>query len=236
MHLDCPFFSSELLQERERRDIIDSYPAMRDAEYQTPDTIPMATRNIKKFPAKLKHDVSLKRLQYLVSGIFRPLDVLALEISRDHHNPNVQRYLEMLADARLLLLNLSAQMNEMRNTLAFQAMNPSFTSPNNSTDNNNYTMSLTDFQAALAQQTTAFQTYNKATYANKKPRFNQQPQFQQRSSFNHTPPNQFFRPGPSSQQGGYNQQSNFQFKPNSHNNRSNNNDRSTNLFRNNQQQ
>ncbi|CAO3693379.1 unnamed protein product [Rhizopus microsporus] len=57
--------------------------------------------------------MALKRLQYLISGIFRPLDILGHEISLDNENANIQRYLTILADCRTLLLNLSSQVNDM---------------------------------------------------------------------------------------------------------------------------
>ncbi|CEI97505.1 hypothetical protein RMCBS344292_11637 [Rhizopus microsporus] len=72
--------------------------------------------------------MALKRLQYLISGIFRPLDILGHEISLDNENANIQRYLTILADCRTLLLNLSSQVNDMRNTLGFQTINPTFKS------------------------------------------------------------------------------------------------------------
>ena len=67
-------------------------------------------------------------LQYLLSGVFRPLDVLGLEVSQDTNNPSIQRYLHMLKDCRELFLNVSAQINDLCNNIAFQAINPSFSS------------------------------------------------------------------------------------------------------------
>ncbi|KAI8888497.1 hypothetical protein K501DRAFT_153775, partial [Backusella circina FSU 941] len=92
----------------------------------------------------------LKRLQYMLSGDFRPLDVLDLEVSKYTNNDNVQRYLYMPRDCRQFLLNVTAQINGMCNNIAFQTMNPTFRSqsPNAST---NYTMSPIDFQAVLLQ-------------------------------------------------------------------------------------
>ncbi|KAI7905178.1 uncharacterized protein BX663DRAFT_501978 [Cokeromyces recurvatus] len=79
-------------------DIIERYPGMKNTDYQPPDTIPVAARSMK--PAQTKHDRSLKRLQYLSSGIFCPLNILALELSRETDNPNIQRYLHMLSNCR----------------------------------------------------------------------------------------------------------------------------------------
>jgi hypothetical protein len=83
-----------------------------------PDTIPSAARKMNKYQAK--QDMSLKRLQYLLSGVFRPLDVLGLEISQNINNENIQRYLHMLKDCRALLFNVPVQINDMRNNIAFK--------------------------------------------------------------------------------------------------------------------
>jgi hypothetical protein len=93
-----------------------------------------------------------------------------LEISKEVDNANVQRYLHMLRDCRSLLLNVSAQVNELRNTIAFQAINPQFTSTSSSTTN--FTMSPEAFQTALVQQTTTAQALkNAGNQRNKKRNF-----------------------------------------------------------------
>jgi hypothetical protein len=98
---------------------------------------------------KSKQDMLFKRLQYMLSGVFRPLDVDGLKLSQDVNSDNTQRYLHMLKDCRSLLLNISAQINDMRNNIAFQAINPSFSSRAVSNTNHNVTMSPAEFQAAL---------------------------------------------------------------------------------------
>ncbi|KAI9470859.1 MAG: hypothetical protein EXX96DRAFT_585973 [Benjaminiella poitrasii] len=85
----------------------------------------------------MEHDASLKRLQYLVYGIFRPLDILGHEIILDAENTAAQRYMEILLDCRLLLLNLSSQTN--------------------------YVTPITEFQSAVARQINTAQTFRKAT-------------------------------------------------------------------------
>ncbi|EIE84222.1 hypothetical protein RO3G_08932 [Rhizopus delemar RA 99-880] len=106
--------------------------------------------------------MSLKRLQYLLSGDFRLLDVLGLEISQDVNNDNVRRYLHMLKDCQTLFLNALAQTNDMRNNVAFQTINPSF-SFNASANNHNFIMSPAKFQAALVQQTDTSQAIKNAS-------------------------------------------------------------------------
>jgi hypothetical protein len=149
--LDAPLFTSSPLSDDKRHKTIEKYPTMDTVQYQPPDTVPIATSKMNKF--QTKQEMSLKRLQYMVPGVFRPLDVLGLEIINHVNNQNAQRYLYMLADCRSLLLNVSSQINEMRNNIAFQVSNPSFTSTP-SASSANYTMSPADFQAALVQQTT----------------------------------------------------------------------------------
>ena len=98
-------------------------------------------------PPQTKQDMALKRLQYLISGIFCPLNIFGHEISLDNENANIQRYLTILADCHTLLLNLSSQVNNMRNTMAFQTINPTFKSTAAPTKSS--MMPLADFQAAL---------------------------------------------------------------------------------------
>ncbi|KAG2203119.1 hypothetical protein INT47_004926 [Mucor saturninus] len=180
LQLESSLFPATMLTDDERRKVIENYPNIDGVQCQPPDTIPMASRKMKPFQSK--QDMSLKRLQYLISGVFRPMDVLGLEISKETDNQNVQRYLYMLRDCRSLLLNVSAQINEMRNTLAIQAINPTFSSP--SGGNANYTMAPADFQALLVQQTAAAQAVQKATggaFKNKK-RFNNNNNFYQQQT------------------------------------------------------
>ncbi|KAI8339284.1 hypothetical protein BD560DRAFT_459511 [Blakeslea trispora] len=197
MQFNQPLFTTNTLTDDKRKVIIEQYPGQKDMDYQHPDTVPLAARAMK--PHLKKQDRSLKRLQYLALATFRPLDGLALELSNDNTNPNVQRYLHMLNDCRSLLLNLTSDMTEMRKTIAFQAINPCFSSTDPSSQHT-YIMPVDNFQAALAQQTITLQNVQKAS------RFDQRPQVNtNQTHFSHTTqPQQFFRIGPSSQQGGYN--------------------------------
>ena len=159
MQFGKSLFTTPTLSDDARREIIECYLGMKNTDYQPPDTIPVAARSMK--PAQSKHDRSLKRLRCLTSGAFRPLYVLALELSREVTNPNVQTYLHILSDSRNLLLNLSSEITEIRKNIAFQAINPRFSSTGSSSSSN-YIMLLKEFQTALAQQTTNVQDVNKA--------------------------------------------------------------------------
>lgn len=75
--LDSSLFPTTMLPDDERSKLIDQYLNIEQLRYQPPDTIPSATRKMNKYQSK--QDMSLKRLQYLLSGVFRPLDVLGYE-------------------------------------------------------------------------------------------------------------------------------------------------------------
>jgi hypothetical protein len=218
--LDEPLFTSSPLSDEERKRNIEKYPPIQYLQYQPPDTMPIAAKRMSK--SHSKQDLSLKRLQYLVSGIFRPMDVLGLEISKDENAENAERYSCMLADCRLLLRNLASQITELRKNIAFQAVNPNFTASSNSS---NLIMDPSEFQTSLGQQVTNAQTLQNAT---KKPRFRKGNFSTSRNSNQAAqpqPPQQFFRSGPSSEQGGYdanyNKDNNPFWNKNGHNNNGN---------------
>ncbi|ORE22272.1 hypothetical protein BCV71DRAFT_165225, partial [Rhizopus microsporus] len=145
LSLDKAIFATPALSDDQRPKIIERYPTMGNVQYQPPNAIPDAAHRMK--PPQTKQDMALKRLQYLISGIFCPLNIFGHEISLDNENANIQRYLTILADCHTLLLNLSSQVNNMRNTMAFQTINPTFKSTAAPTKSS--MMPLADFQAAL---------------------------------------------------------------------------------------
>lgn len=120
--MDKAIFATPALSDDQRPKIIERYPTMGNVQYQPPNAIPDAAHRMK--PPQTKQDMALKRLQYLISGIFCPLNIFGHEISLDNENVSIQRYLTILSDYRTLLLNLSSQVNGMRHTLAFQTINP----------------------------------------------------------------------------------------------------------------
>ncbi|CAO3632652.1 unnamed protein product [Mucor hiemalis] len=167
--LDSPLYSTPLA-EKERHKKIDRYPKVDQIQYQPPDTVPTAHRKMSK--EQTNQDMALKRLQYRLSEVFRPLDVLGLELSQDTRNENTDRYLTMLKDCRSLLLDVCAQTNNMRTNVAFQAIDPSFSANPvvKETSNKTYTMSPAEFQAAIDKQSTAHQTHEVASNPSKKKR------------------------------------------------------------------
>ncbi|KAG2211367.1 hypothetical protein INT45_010580 [Circinella minor] len=88
LSLDSSLFLTTMLTDDERHKTIDQYPNMDNLQYQPPNTIPTATRKMNKY--QVKQDMSLKHLQYLLSEVFRPFDVLGLEISQGTNNANIQ--------------------------------------------------------------------------------------------------------------------------------------------------
>ena len=78
--LDRNLFNSTTLTDDERGSIIDTYPPMSDTNYQPPQTMPGSRRKMNKGQAQ--EDTTLRNLQYLISGVFRPLDILGSEICK----------------------------------------------------------------------------------------------------------------------------------------------------------
>ncbi|KAI8327858.1 hypothetical protein BC941DRAFT_457997 [Chlamydoabsidia padenii] len=160
MNLDAPLHTSPMLSDSERRTIIESYPPMAHMEYKAPATIPTAERLMNK--GQRYEDNNLKHLQYLLSAVFRPLDILSHElVSSESGNPNLERYCTILSDVRKLLLHTCAAMTQSRNNIALRAVNPSFSVKSDSEVN--YTLPLDEFKNTLIQQTAARRATREAT-------------------------------------------------------------------------
>lgn len=72
-------------------------------------------------------DSSLKQLQYSLSAVYRPLDVLCHElVSSESGNPNLERHCTMLGNVYKLLLHAGSSMTHIQNNIALHAVNPSF--------------------------------------------------------------------------------------------------------------
>jgi hypothetical protein len=123
-----------------------------------PVTLPLAARHISNEQSKFSR--SLKSIQYLLSAIIHPLDVLRFSIAEENNDATMHRYLKMLADCRALL-NASTEITNLRNDLAFKVVNPSY-SNSTSAFNAVYTMDPAVFQASLSQQTTTAQAFRQA--------------------------------------------------------------------------
>ncbi|EIE88314.1 hypothetical protein RO3G_13025 [Rhizopus delemar RA 99-880] len=227
MNLDAPLHTSALLSDLERKTIIESYPPMAHLDYKAPATIPSAERMMNK--GQRYEDNSLKQLQYLLSAVYRPLDILSHElVSSEAGNPNLERYCTMLRDVHKLLLHVGASMTHTRNNIALRAVNPSFSMK---TGNEvNYTLPLDEFQNTLIQQTAARKATREATINKRQRRRFPNGNSSSSGSFLSGPDQQFFRAGPPSEQGGFPNNTNTNFNYNSNHSNSNN---SSNNFRNN---
>ncbi|KAI8077992.1 uncharacterized protein B0P05DRAFT_543657 [Gilbertella persicaria] len=63
-------------------------------------------------------DKMLKYHQYVASAIFRPLDILAHEISTEFDNPNVYKYLQIIKDIGHLVLHTNYDLTNSRKNIA----------------------------------------------------------------------------------------------------------------------
>ncbi|CEP15065.1 hypothetical protein [Parasitella parasitica] len=139
MELDVPLHTSKPLSDTDRKSIIEAYPPMAHIDYKAPTTIPTAERAMNK--GQKLEDNSLKHLQYLLSAVFRPLDILTHEMfTHDSGNPNLERYGTMLRDIRHFLIHVCSSMTHQRNNIA-----------------------LHEFQSTLIQQTAARRATREAT-------------------------------------------------------------------------
>ncbi|OBZ81560.1 hypothetical protein A0J61_10390 [Choanephora cucurbitarum] len=158
--LDRDLFNNEVLLDETRGELIDKYPPMRQLNYQPPPTMPEAKRRMNASQAK--EDINFKHIQYLLSGTFRPLDILASEVCiTDLPNDHPQRFIEIINDIRSLMLNINASISSSRTDIAFRDINPSFRAP--STNNQNYLMSSKAFQSAISQQSSSNKALKEAS-------------------------------------------------------------------------
>ncbi|KAI8351498.1 hypothetical protein EDC96DRAFT_467139, partial [Choanephora cucurbitarum] len=207
--LDRDLFNNDVLSDEARGELIDKYPPIRQLNYQPPLTMPEAKRRMNT--SQTKEDVTLKHMQYLLSGTFRPLDILASEIcTTDLPNDHSQRFIEIINDIRSLMLNVNASISSSRKDIAFRAINPSFRAP--STGNQNYLMSSEAFQSAISQQSNSNKALKEASSRHRR---SGGPSSKLASGST----NPFFRDGPSMDQGGYN-----------NNNKNNNNNQNNSGF------
>ncbi|OBZ81430.1 hypothetical protein A0J61_10520 [Choanephora cucurbitarum] len=156
--------------------------------------MPEAKRHMNNSQAK--EDATLKHIQYLLSGTFRPLDILASEIcTNDLQNDHSQRFIAIINELSSAILNVNASISSFRKDIAFRAFNPNFRAP--SEGNQNCLMSSEAFQSAVNQQATANKTIIEASSRGK------HGGDQSTSHTNIGKNNPFFRSGPPIDQGGY---------------------------------
>lgn len=176
MGLDQDLFVGTPLTDKQRASIIDLYPPITNLDYRPPDAVPIAYGRMND--AQRSHDASLKSIQYLLSAVFRPLDILAHQLIQAPETTDIEQRLKTLYDARALLMNFSNSVNTFRNSIAIRAVNKSF-KPDLSGEGR-HTMPAEQFHSMIGQLHSTHKTMKEAQQFDKKP----------------------FRSGPPSQHGG----------------------------------
>ncbi|CEP15311.1 hypothetical protein [Parasitella parasitica] len=83
VELNTPLHTAKPMPNSERKAIIESYSPMAHLNYRAPAIIPSAERMMNH--GQKYEDNALKQLQYLLSAVFRPLDILTNEMFTAEH-------------------------------------------------------------------------------------------------------------------------------------------------------
>ncbi|KAG0183934.1 hypothetical protein DFQ28_000456 [Apophysomyces sp. BC1034] len=137
---------SQILSDDQKKSTIELYPPMQTEKYSPPLTIPAAQERFNK--SQSREDQLLKNIQYQLSAVFRPLDVIANELYSILPSEQATRIFTILRDTRTLLMHANGTTNQARNSLALRAINPSFTV---SPTEGSYTMTPNTFQTLVSQ-------------------------------------------------------------------------------------
>ncbi|KAG2212560.1 hypothetical protein INT45_005347, partial [Circinella minor] len=141
---------SHQLSDDQKKSLIDNYPAIQGMRYTAPQAIPAAASRFIR--SQSREDSTLRHLQYQLSAVFRPFDVLANELLQILPQDQLARFFIILRDIRTLLMHANSSINQARNHLALRTINPSFSAINNNTT---YTMATDIFQTTVSQQASA---------------------------------------------------------------------------------
>ena len=210
LDMDQDLFVGTPLTDKQRASLIDLYPPIAALDYRPPDAVPAAYGHMNE--SQRSHDASLKSIQYLLSAVFRPLDLLGHQLLTARETNDIQHSLKILHDARALLLNVSNSVNTYRNGIAIKAVNKSFKP--DLTGDSRHTMPSDQFHSMIGQLNSTQKTIKEAQRGSKP-----------------------FRSGPPSQHGGktfnnnnnngFNNNNNFTSTSSSNNNRFNQQRKST---------
>lgn len=165
MRLNQNLFTSSPLLDGERKKLIESYPPIDGLDYQPPDAVPQAYRLMNG--QQRSQDGSLKSTQYLISAIFRPLDVLTHELINNEGLEASEKYLKMINDIRSLLLHANSTVTQYRTGLAYKTVNNEFKLPN---PEQRYTVSMDEFQSTVNQLHAASKSLKEAKNFGRKKR------------------------------------------------------------------
>ena len=100
--LEQPIFSS-MLAAMERKQLIVCYPAMQGLKYAPPAPVPQAAQRFNRGP--VAEDTILHNLQYTLSAILRPLDVLGHMLHLILPPEQLERIFLVLNNVRTLVLH-----------------------------------------------------------------------------------------------------------------------------------
>ncbi|CEP07627.1 hypothetical protein [Parasitella parasitica] len=208
--------------------LLHTSPMLSDSEqYKTPAIIPKAERLMNKGQRYAGNNLN-KHLQYLLSAVFCPLDILSHElVFSESNNPNLERYCTMLSDVRKLLLYTCAAMTQFCKNIALRAVKPSFSEKSDS-EATYTTLPLDKFQNKLIQHTAARKATREANVnRGQRRRFQPGNNNNSASTTSNGFTQSFFWPDPPSQQGGfpnntYNSNNDVSFNNNANTNYSNN--------------
>ena len=143
--LKCNIFESTLTDD-DKRAIIDRYLAVEGIKYTPPATLPEAAKKFSR--GQQREDNNLRNIQYVASGILRPLDVMAHAVAQQNHEAT-PRLMAIINDTRLLVLHACGTANQARNEVALRAVRPSCSV--NTTTGTQYTMQPSEFHETLSQ-------------------------------------------------------------------------------------
>ena len=158
LDMDHDLFVGTPLTDKQRASFIDLYPPIAALDYRPPDAVPAAYGRMNE--SQRSHDASLKSIQYLLSAVFRPLDLLGHQLLNAQETNDIQHSLKTLHDARTLLLNVSNSVNTYRNGIAVKAVNKSF-KPDLSGDSR-HTMPSDQFHSMIGQLNSTQKTIKEA--------------------------------------------------------------------------
>ncbi|KAI9312528.1 hypothetical protein BX666DRAFT_1830772, partial [Dichotomocladium elegans] len=156
--LDQPLFTQTLTDD-ERKALIDCYPLLARVQYSPPATLPQAERHTGK--GHRHEDQSLCQVQYTISAIVHPVDVLGYVLLPILPADQVARVYAILNDICTLILHAGGVANEARNNIALRAVNPSFSlTPSGSKD---YTMAIDQSKETVSANASLQKTLKDAT-------------------------------------------------------------------------
>ncbi|KAG1277336.1 hypothetical protein G6F66_012327 [Rhizopus arrhizus] len=196
LDMDQNLFVGTPLTDKQLASLIDLYPPNAVLDYRPPDAVTAAYGHMNE--SQRSHDASLKSIQYLLSAVFRSLNLLGHQLLNARETNDIQHSLKILHDARAMLLNVSNSVNIYRNGIAIKAANKSFKT--DLSGDSRHTMPSDQFHSMICQLNSTQKTIKDAQLGSKP-----------------------FRSGPPSQHGGkvFNNNNNFTSTSSSNNNRFN---------------